>query len=136
MAFSMHKSRLFFCVETNKLTRTSLSRTFIVFSDNSRHWFSSLSSPNICENLFKIYENIIFYQTNKDMFLVETLHLEHEEDTHPERFCLPTQALGLMPLHDSSPPLATYYNIWVQVHQTWWRSTQQALEKMTLSKAG
>ena len=53
------------------------------------------------------------------MFLVEILHLEHEEDTHPERFFLPTQAFGLMPLHGSSPLLATYYNIYLQVHQTW-----------------
>ena len=35
--FWIHKSRLFFCVETNKLTRTSLSRISIVFSDNSGH---------------------------------------------------------------------------------------------------
>jgi len=45
------------------------------------------------------------------MFLVETLHLEHEEDTHSERFGVPTLAFGLMPLHDSFPPLATSHNI-------------------------
>ena len=51
MPFLIHKSRLFFCVETNKLTRISLSRTSIVFSDSSEHWFSSLFISNICENL-------------------------------------------------------------------------------------
>jgi len=45
------------------------------------------------------------------MFLVENLQPEHEKDIHPEKFCVPTQVLGLMPLHDSFPPLATYYNI-------------------------
>jgi hypothetical protein len=52
------------------------------------------------------------------MFLVENLHLEDEEDTHSERFCLLTQAVVLMPLHGFSLPLATYYNICLQVHQT------------------
>ena len=51
MPSSIQMSRLFFCVETNKLTRMPLSRMSIVFWDNSEHWFSSLSSPNICENL-------------------------------------------------------------------------------------
>ena len=59
------------------------------------------------------------YQQNKHMFLVEILHLEHEEGTSPEKFLLPTQAFGLMPLHGSSLLLATYYNIYLQVHQTW-----------------
>ena len=54
MLLSTHKSKLFFCVETNKLTRISLSRMFIVASDNSEHWFSSLSSPNICENFYNL----------------------------------------------------------------------------------
>ena len=51
------------------------------------------------------------YQPSKHMFLVEILHLEHEKDTHLARFCLPTQAFGLLPLYGSFPALATYYNI-------------------------
>ena len=51
MPFLIHKSRLFFCVETNKLTRISLSRTLTVFSDSSKHWFSSLFISNISQKL-------------------------------------------------------------------------------------
>ena len=54
MPFLIHKSRLFFWVGTNNLTRTSLSRISIVFLDNSEHWFSSLSIPNIYKNLEKV----------------------------------------------------------------------------------
>jgi hypothetical protein len=53
MPFLRHKSRLFCCVETNKLTRALLSRISIVFSDNSGYWFSFLCAPNTYQNLHK-----------------------------------------------------------------------------------